>query len=632
MVALVAPRAASEGWIPFVGSPEGYSSTEILLEALPLALGLGLWPLIALLVTAQAFAGDRASGTESFLLERPVSRTRVWIARSVASFGSTGLVATVSFLLWLAVASMVVTATAEKWSVAMKVLLGGGSLAAIACLLGGMIAASLLSAPLAALLLGIVLVAVPVCLTTLLGSWTAAATVADLPIGLFFPGLLLLVYPVASWIAVCRGEPAGRGRILRGTTAIAAGALALGLVFVVAAPTVVRAVAGRLEYGADVAPSPAGPSAYFGSSRQSSGGWIVDLSTGDRLEFLAPPVWQGGWSEDGTRMAALTMSGPLGSASPALRIEFHDAWGRSAGRTLHYDDETWASRARWAGNRLVLYELRVVDERRSFRFRVYDPDSGNERSAAAPEYLRMADLVGPTDDGRLFAVIREVVEADDDGEPGSPYGLYPIDLDTAEVGERPLLEDVGQAWGAGTALSPSGRYWIVDRRAGRHEVRPVLDLDTGEEIEVEGLVRDARWLEGDALVWVETHGSEKHLVMAEPRGPRRELGTWRDRAVDLQVSPDRTRLLVNVFNVLDALGGAILERQIVESRIYEPADDRWIDLAVWPEKPYEGYLYSTTWAGPRTIARTGPHVLAFEQVERPGALVPVIGSIRTASD
>ena len=178
IVALFAPRAARHGWVPFVGPSDPYSAHEILLEALPLALGLGLWPLIALLMTAQAFSGDRASGTESFLLERPVSRTRVWVARTLASFGSTWLVATVSFLIWLGIAATAVDRTSANWSIALKGLLGGGSLAVAACLLGGMIAASILSAPLAALLLGLVLVMVPIFIASTLAEWFSLATLS----------------------------------------------------------------------------------------------------------------------------------------------------------------------------------------------------------------------------------------------------------------------------------------------------------------------------------------------------------------------------------------------------------------------------------------------------------------------
>jgi len=633
MVALFAPRAARHGWVPFVGTTDPYSANEILLEALPLALGLGLWPLIALLMTAQAFSGDRASGTESFLLERPVSRTRMWVARTLASFGSTWLVVTVSFLIWLGITAMATKTASGRWSFAFEGLLGVGPLATAACLLGGMIAASILNAPLAALLLGVVLVMVPVFIASTLAEWFSLATLADLPVGLFIPALLLVAYPLASWVATCRGEPAGRGRIFRGTTTIAAGVLVVGLVFVASAPTAVRALAKRLDHGADLSPSPAGPSACFGSSRQDSGGWIVDLETGDRIHFLAPPFWQARWSGDGSRMAVVTMSGPLGSSRSTIRIEFYDAQGRAAGRALRYDETTWTYRVRWAGDRLLLHEATVDTvkvEPETFRLRVYDPDTGESRSADAPGYLQMSGLVGPTTDGRIFAVILEAEDRDkdkDDGKRGSRYGLYPVDLETGEIASEPLLEDVGQAWAAEEALSPSGRYWILDRRAGRGEPRPILDLESGEEIAVEGLVRQARWLNGDVLFWFDTVGSERRLVTVEPGGTPKVLRSWSDLGVGLQVSPDRERLLVTAFRDLETQSEIVLEQQIDQTWVFDPTDDRWTELTSWPAHPYKGSAYATTWAGPRTLARTGPRVLAFESLERPGEFIPVIGSL-----
>lgn len=629
IVALAAPRAARHGWVPFVGTADPYSANEILLEALPLALGLGLWPLIALLMTAQAFSGDRAAGTESFLLERPVSRTRVWVARTLASFGSTWLVVTVSFLIWLGIAATAAEPTPGKWSFALEALLRVGSPAVAASLLGGMIAASILSAPLAALLLGVVLVMVPIFIASTLAEWFSLATLRDMPVGLFVPALLLVVYPLASWAATCRGEPAGRGRIFRGTTTIAAGLFVMGLVFFASAPMAVRALAKQLDHGAELSPSPAGPSACFGSSRKESGGWIVDLETGDRIRFLAPPFWHAGWSEDGSRMAVVTMSGPMGSTSPAMRIEFYDAQGRSAGRTLRYDENTGMWRMRWAGDRLLLYEATAdldAEAFKSFRLRVYDPATGASESGDAPEYLRMAGLVGPTTDGRMFAVIRES-EDRDDGERGSRYGLYPVDLETGEIGAQPLLEDAGQAWFAEAALSPSGRYWILDRRAGRGELRPILDLETGEEIQIEGLVRQAEWLNDDLLFWVDTVGSERRLVVAEPGSTPKVLKSWSGLAVVLQVSPDRKRLLVTASKALETQAEIVLEQQIVQTWVFDTSDGRWTELTAWPAHPYKGYTYATTWAGPRTLARTGPRVLALESLERPGEFIPVIGSL-----
>jgi hypothetical protein len=580
--------------------------------------------LIALLMTAQAFSGDRAAGTESFLLERPVSRTRIWLARTLASFGSTWLVLAVSFLIWLAVAAPTVASSSEKWSTTLQMLLWGGSLASLACLMGGMLAASLLSAPLAALLLGVVLVMVPIFLASTLAEWFAAATIGDVPVGLLVPVLVIIAYPLGSWIATCRGEPAGRGRIFRGTTTIVAALLVAGLVFLVVAPTSVRVLAKRLEHGADIAASSAGTTAVIAPSRDSRGAWLVELASGKRLRFLPPPLWHATWSRDGQRVAVITMAGPLGSAKPTVRVEFYDLRGRSAGRTLHYDSRTWIDDVHWAGDLVVLRDFDASDKH---YVRVYDPRTGESRVSEATPDLRIAGFVGPTPDGRLFVSTWDAA-AEDDPEPGVPYSLYPVDLDTAEIGDQPVVQDAGRPWWKDEALSPSGRYWLVDRRSRSDDVRPVLDLETGEELDSGVVVQRARWLTGDVLFWIETEGSESRLVTAEPGGAPEVLRSWSDLRVSLQPSPDRDRLLVTVSEILDSQQGVLTEQQIVQTWVFDPADDSWTELTTWPDHPYKGYAYGTTWAGPRTVAITGPRVLVFESLDRPGEIVSVIGSLQ----
>ena len=68
--------AARRGWFPF--SVGDYSLMTLFGEALP-AFSVLLWALLAVMFAAQTFAGDRADGTDRFLLERPVSaQASVW--------------------------------------------------------------------------------------------------------------------------------------------------------------------------------------------------------------------------------------------------------------------------------------------------------------------------------------------------------------------------------------------------------------------------------------------------------------------------------------------------------------------------------------------------------------------------
>src|SRR5689334_17593797 len=73
---LAGAEMAQRGVLP-TGSIDKYSSSDIMFEILPATLALGLWPLIAIMTAVQCFSGDRANGTETFLLERPIPRGRV---------------------------------------------------------------------------------------------------------------------------------------------------------------------------------------------------------------------------------------------------------------------------------------------------------------------------------------------------------------------------------------------------------------------------------------------------------------------------------------------------------------------------------------------------------------------------
>src|SRR5512139_3211919 len=88
---LAGAEAAKRGML--FGQVGENASATIFLEVLPMTVALAVWPLMALLLVSQAFAGDRAAGVEGFLLDRPVPRTRTWLSRMLASAGSTLVVA-----------------------------------------------------------------------------------------------------------------------------------------------------------------------------------------------------------------------------------------------------------------------------------------------------------------------------------------------------------------------------------------------------------------------------------------------------------------------------------------------------------------------------------------------------------
>lgn len=81
--------AGKRGWLGF--NLGNYDLVTLFGEALP-AFSTALWGLLAVMFAAQTFAGDRADGTDRFLLERPVPRRRTWLARGLASLASSLLV------------------------------------------------------------------------------------------------------------------------------------------------------------------------------------------------------------------------------------------------------------------------------------------------------------------------------------------------------------------------------------------------------------------------------------------------------------------------------------------------------------------------------------------------------------
>jgi hypothetical protein len=189
-------------------------------------------------------------------------------------------------------------------------------------------------------------------------------------------------------------------------------------------------------------------------------------------------------------------------------------------------------------------------------------------------------------------------------------------------------------------LSPSGRYWLLDRNSGRCDVRPLLDLSTGKDVLPDARSDARNWLAGDALAWKETDERETWLLLARPGEMPKAVRRWSDLDVSLQVSPDRKLLLVEAFPRMNSLSAeetlckvsetAVLARDlpVVSSpgtAVYDVARGTWTDLNPWRADTYVGEHWRRRWAGPRTLSRTGPGFLALEDLDRPGVVRDVIG-------
>jgi hypothetical protein len=256
-------------------------------------------------------------------------------------------------------------------------------------------------------------------------------------------------------------------------------------------------------------------------------------------------------------------------------------------------------------------------------------------------------LVRPTSDGRLFvALAPEAPERSEprersDNEPQDfvQYEVVEVDLRTGRLESKSLVHESGLTWRAAERLSLSGRYWLVDRNAGRCETRPVLDLESRREIGPQ-LPRGARvWLSGDVLAWTEASGDTTWLLVARPGEEPKAVRGWRKSSVNLEPSPDSALLLVEVRASISGnsdaqrcpppaeplrTGGAPMGT-VPETGILNPQRSTWIALPRWDREDTTPRTGGRTWAGPSTLARTGPGYLALEDIDRPGVIRDVIG-------
>jgi hypothetical protein len=97
VVALLSTVVITAGLAVLVGQNDTMADdARNALVCLPL-----LWPLLALIAAAPAFAGEMRDGTLPFLAQLPVSRRGIWAVKAAAAIARWALCATLSILLWL---------------------------------------------------------------------------------------------------------------------------------------------------------------------------------------------------------------------------------------------------------------------------------------------------------------------------------------------------------------------------------------------------------------------------------------------------------------------------------------------------------------------------------------------------
>jgi ABC-type transport system involved in multi-copper enzyme maturation permease subunit len=641
-IAFTAGAELSQRGLLATGTVKAYAPRDLMYELLPAALGFGLWPLIGLMSAAQAFAGDRAAGTEAFLLERPVPRAGVWLARLTASF----------FTLFAVIAATAVPAAIaaaltgappglgwSRWSVLVSLGLAVGLLA----LLSGLIAASLLSSPLGAVLLGVLLGGVPVVLAAQLAAAFPYARVGkSVVVGAVVPFLLLPAYLAASWLASCRGEPSGRGRIRRAVTFLGSALAGSLVLFVVLVPVAIRANARAGQHWINAAPS--GGGAYIGANVDTAwgGGWLVDTATGAKRVFVPPPVRETAWSPDGSEIAIVTWSGALGSVRDTQRIDIRSAVDGRVLRSIPVPDEHFVYDLTWADGGLVAIASHAGSHKPpQVEVTIVDSITGGWRPSGFRSNGWPMSLVGPVKDRRVF-VQMTVYEEHSEGKAPRGHRLHLVDVAAARVGPA-MMDASGRVltfagWREG--LSPGGRFArIIDLEDATGESH-IVDLRAMADQPSTEIPPSARWLSRNRLVWADDLGHRKRLFVGTPGARPLALREWRDAQVGVEPSPDGQAVFVSVLSEgvpasdakhkppdADLFEVTAPAGDVPEELVYLPEENRFVSLGPPFSDRVNDHRY-TQWAGAKTLARIAPGVVCFEDIDAPGKRRFVIGGAR----
>ena len=275
------------------------------------------------------FQADRRAGTERFLLDRPVPRSRTWWVRLLLSLAGVVVAVAATLAGWLVAAG--VAGVSEPGDLLLEALhlvsanpipavLETGAIAVFIFTMG---AAGATLGGLPVIALGTVTVIGIACGTWLLPGGTRVA-VPFMAAALLAAGAALVT---ASFVGETRGEPAGRDRLRRGIVA------ALVVLAIAAMPLGGFAWLERrqaLRCLSPGPPSPArirGPLAVLPVRHASRGAWLVDPASGERLRVF-PRAVACSWSPDGALLAVVEDDD--GSVSVLLV----DDGGRGAGRLV----------------------------------------------------------------------------------------------------------------------------------------------------------------------------------------------------------------------------------------------------------------------------------------------------------
>jgi len=602
------------GLSPF-GRASVWSTARILRDVVPGSLAFALWPFATLILITQAFVGDRAAGTEAFLLERPITRRRVWAVRLAASTFSAATVVAGTVFVWMALALASGGVAPQGWKGPISMFALGGMILLVTAPCAAL-ASSLLASPLLALLTSALLAGLPAVLSVGLAGLFPYAGRPEKPIGGLVPWLLIPLYLAVAYIASTSGEPAGRGRPARGIGGLTLAVLATLFVFVTSAQALLRREAVRPHSIASLSAAPEGDRAIL--KGQWGGLWLVDTKTGAILEHFPRPCNEAAWNADGSMFAIGTCAGPLGSTG-RCRVSLFDRDGKPSTASWLASPDEDVLRLFW-GRGSVFFM--TSGAKSGSALVAFDPWQSAAARQAMNGPLGSWDYVGTLWDGTT-AIAKVLPEEPLDNpriDPGetrikeSRFGLFRFDPRSGVLDPEPLIADHGATWRARFfALSPSGRWY----QPGMPKPMPqeMVDLETGERVPP----TPGGWPDDPIRWYLQPDGDATSVIEARQGSEPRSLRSWPRAALYLMPSPDRRHLLIRLWHDKKAARAAGERR--VEDWLYDSISGSWTQLPLPPaaqemETPFSGVPWRS-WVGPGTFALRGPDALGFEDVEGP---------------
>ena len=180
---------------------------------------------------------------------------------------------------------------------------------------------------------------------------------------------------------------------------------------------------------------------------------------------------------------------------------------------------------------------------------------------------------------------------------------------------------------------------VVDGADGGTEERSaIIDLRDGGRRLPTLSPSWARWLPGDRLAWCDSFDRRTRLFVAAPGEPPKAIREWRDAQVGIEPSPDGHAIFISVIPAPGGpatdgsrhspdpafFEGSVPEGGNPEELVYLADEARFVSLGP-PFSDRANDLRYSQWAGPSTLARIAPGVVAFEDIGAGGKRRFVIG-------